>query len=891
MGTSAWADEVVGSITDGYLANKSTSITVEDGGSIHYVFSQVTAGASNAQGFVLVAKASESGDPLVALRGDNFENVAWSNAGCSNNYDWTNFPALMNGASFDMTVTYANGLLSMSADVTGSDSNPYTYSYKGVVKGAPSSVVVYLSEEAAQLTITESTYTPATAHYNTVRYNQDYENAGTYATGWTTSRDAWKQGNLNGGKVFLVEPSNATTYTLSFADNDYFKNSTDFMFSFEYLFSVGNGNAGASSLVVKDKSGNNLFSITNAGNYANGCNITFGETTRTNVLFYPYNDTTAPFTTFILTGNATEGLKLSVGGQTWMVTYNKGKNTERCGTVAPFTEVRIGDFANIGSIVLTAARGASHYAIDNMIFREHTEGAIAEDPTFALKSVSGENRVYTITNPNGEGTLYYTTETANDAPAVGDVAYSSTTNSSIDVPLETGTYYAYAVLADGTTTSAVVSQAVTGGAITLNTPTWTKTAYNAGTATSTVTLSSDQSNKLMSPVATIYYTINGGAATEYTSPISVVDGETLAYYATASGYTNSAEGSVVAVAPCSYGNICSETYNGVVAVNNNLTIEDGSDYRHFYYNSGSNLVSTVLLTKTVTFTSGSNTFNHMLRANGIYAAGGWTFAINDLKDGDYVTINGAYGNAAFEINNPTNMSKDTWNSISGSKYCYTVTADGQVTFTLARYGYIQSITIQRETSSVSVSVSDAGYATYVNSDYDLNFSATDIEAYKVKVSTKGIATLTKVDNVPAGTPVLLYKAGGATEDIPVMTGAAAVTGNDLVAGTGAAVATTDDGYTNMILNNGSKGIGFYFAAGKTVAANRAYLHIATTLAPDAVGAGSRMSMVFDGETTGVDAALVNSEKVNSEVYDLQGRRVAQPTKGLYIVNGKKVIIK
>jgi hypothetical protein len=37
---------------------------------------------------------------------------------------------------------------------------------------------------------------------------------------------------------------------------------------------------------------------------------------------------------------------------------------------------------------------------------------------------------------------------------------------------------------------------------------------------------------------------------------------------------------------------------------------------------------------------------------------------------------------------------------------------------------------------------------------------------------------------------------------------------------------------------------------------------------------------------------MNSEEVNSDkMYDLQGRRVAQPVKGLYIVGGKKVIIK
>ena len=47
---------------------------------------------------------------------------------------------------------------------------------------------------------------------------------------------------------------------------------------------------------------------------------------------------------------------------------------------------------------------------------------------------------------------------------------------------------------------------------------------------------------------------------------------------------------------------------------------------------------------------------------------------------------------------------------------------------------------------------------------------------------------------------------------------------------------------------------------------------------------------FDGGTTGISATLVNSEeRIVNSVFDLQGRKVAQPTKGLYIVNGKKVM--
>ena len=49
-------------------------------------------------------------------------------------------------------------------------------------------------------------------------------------------------------------------------------------------------------------------------------------------------------------------------------------------------------------------------------------------------------------------------------------------------------------------------------------------------------------------------------------------------------------------------------------------------------------------------------------------------------------------------------------------------------------------------------------------------------------------------------------------------------------------------------------------------------------------------LVKDG-ATGIDATLVNSEKVNSQYFNLAGQRVAQPTQGLYIVNGKKVLVK
>lgn len=73
-------------------------------------------------------------------------------------------------------------------------------------------------------------------------------------------------------------------------------------------------------------------------------------------------------------------------------------------------------------------------------------------------------------------------------------------------------------------------------------------------------------------------------------------------------------------------------------------------------------------------------------------------------------------------------------------------------------------------------------------------------------------------------------------------------------------------------------------AGATIPAYRAYIQIdQSTPAP--------LFFTVDGETTGINMVQGEGSKVNGEVYDLQGRKVAKPAKGLYIQNGRKVMIK
>ena len=160
-----------------------------------------------------------------------------------------------------------------------------------------------------------------------------------------------------------------------------------------------------------------------------------------------------------------------------------------------------------------------------------------------------------------------------------------------------------------------------------------------------------------------------------------------------------------------------------------------------------------------------------------------------------------------------------------------------------------------------------------------------MEAY-IATGTTSIS-LTKKNKVPAGTGVLLRAtAGGTSFDVPVTSATTDnVEGNLFVRGTGAAVASDESGAGtgpyNYILNNVNNQIGFYKANGQTVATNRAYLH--TTIAAE-----SRIAIDID--PSGINV-ISRETTTDNRYYDLQGRRVAQPTKGLYIVNGKKVIIK
>ena len=85
---------------------------------------------------------------------------------------------------------------------------------------------------------------------------------------------------------------------------------------------------------------------------------------------------------------------------------------------------------------------------------------------------------------------------------------------------------------------------------------------------------------------------------------------------------------------------------------------------------------------------------------------------------------------------------------------------------------------------------------------------------------------------------------------------------------------------------------FWYSAGNTkMKGFRAYFDFYEWL-PEADSSSARILMMFDdGLTTNISTSLTNNEKVNGEVYNLKGQRLAAPRKGINLVNGKKIVIK
>ena len=248
---------------------------------------------------------------------------------------------------------------------------------------------------------------------------------------------------------------------------------------------------------------------------------------------------------------------------------------------------------------------------------------------------------------------------------------------------------------------------------------------------------------------------------------------------------------------------------------------------------------------------------------------GGTFKVQTSTNGVAYTDLKSYT----ELGAVSHESLDLASTVRYIKWIYTNKSSGNVA--LGRIG------IDCEAAYIP----SAGYATYTTPN-DVDFTGTGITAYKVSAIGASNVTLEEVTEAPAGTPLVLQATAG-NYALNTVASATAVTGNKLEVSDG--TATTTD--ANTVYALASKGdpavVGFYkVKAGTKVPAGKGYLSVAATSAPEYLGFDG------DGNTTGVETLNVERGTLNdNSYYNLAGQRVAQPTKGLYIVNGKKYIVK
>jgi hypothetical protein len=179
----------------------------------------------------------------------------------------------------------------------------------------------------------------------------------------------------------------------------------------------------------------------------------------------------------------------------------------------------------------------------------------------------------------------------------------------------------------------------------------------------------------------------------------------------------------------------------------------------------------------------------------------------------------------------------------------------------------------------SVSIGESGFATHsFNRPVNVNEVVT---AYGAKYDGSKIV-LTPVTEVPAGVGVIL-EAPNNTYAVPTIRRANTMKENELLVSDGS---ISSDGTHHFALGKKGGVVGFVKVKnGVTIPTGKAYLYIDTPpTSRDFIG-------FADEDVTGVNEVKGQKKEGRSEYFNLAGQRVAQPTKGLYIVNGKKVILK
>ena len=504
-----------------------------------------------------------------------------------------------------------------------------------------------------------------------------------------------------------------------------------------------------------------------------------------------------------------------------------------------------------------------------------SENETVTPPTLAITKVSGTTRVLTMTPGTTDITsntvkVYYTTD--NTTPTTSSNEYKE--EITVEEPT---TYTAVTISSSGKVSESVTLTVNAGTVITLPTPNLAVSGINEANGgyypIITITQSNDVEGK---PVIDLAYDLDG---TDVTSNIK--DGKyafeskgTLTVTASADGYeSNSSSYTVNGVrAKIETINIAGLTEEGVNTTywtkNNNETTETQWKFNNAvnYSLASEDYVKTAI--------EGITLWWDEARKPMLYVGKGLMLPYGD----------GKVNNKDVSYTNGTEDQLVIWtylNSYGASTK--TAITTGNQPYSLYRFSDMLS-KVEVYSPYVSTTIGETGYATISSTAaLDLaNLSGSATAYYASSVEDGYVVLKEATGTVAAGEGLIL--AGEGTVTIPVATTSGTAISGNLLVGCPTGETLTENANQYVLVANGETAEFQSLAGnGATIPAGKAYLDAEKT-------AGARLSIIFDGETTGI-AEVATAGTENGAIYNLSGQRVSQPAQGLYIVNGKKVIIK
>ena len=288
---------------------------------------------------------------------------------------------------------------------------------------------------------------------------------------------------------------------------------------------------------------------------------------------------------------------------------------------------------------------------------------------------------------------------------------------------------------------------------------------------------------------------------------------------------------------------------------------------------------------------------------------GWTPELPETMPAENMTVTATWTELTYTVSiTGAGVTADKMNPEYGDDVVITIAADEDRTLNTLTVNGVDvtasvvdgQYTIENVTGNVTVVATfnstkefitlAQGVGTFSCSQ-DLNFTGSELKAYIAAGYNKStnVTLLVRVYDVPAGTGLYLKGGAGVTYKIPYSTSQAYYV-NMLKANlTAGSIDKTDGDMSNFLLNKMDGEYGFFAPSETaTLGAQKAYLQLPTSFVPASARA---ISLAFeDDETTNINdfEMFTNS---NDRLYNLKGQRVEKAGRGLYIKNGKKVVIK